>query len=83
MILGRVSSDSLLVGLRPVWPWHTDNDLHRLNLSAAGFAHADSADLFGDVVLGADDFERTAAADGANEAAFGAGAFVVAIECVG
>ncbi len=69
--------------LSAAWSVETHNDLNRLNLTSAGFAHADSADLFGDVVLGADDFERTAAADGANEAAFGAGAFVVAIECVG
>ncbi len=70
------------MGLRPVWPWHTDNDLHRLNLSAAGFAHADSADLFGDVILGANNLERSAAADGTDEAAFAGGTFVVAIECV-
>jgi hypothetical protein len=59
-----------------------DNHLNRLNLSAAGFAHADSPDLFGDVVLCANNLERSAAADGADEAAFAAGAFVVTIECV-
>ena len=60
-----------------------DNDLNRLNLSSAGFAHADAADLFGDVVLGAYNFERTAAADGADEAAFVSWTFVIAVECVG
>ncbi|MCX7396181.1 MAG: hypothetical protein NT138_00710 [Planctomycetales bacterium] len=61
----------------------THNDLDRSDVSSAGFAHSDSADLFGGVVLSADDFERTAAADGADEAAFGGGAFVVSVECVG
>ncbi len=60
-----------------------DDDLNCLNLAAAGFAHADAADLFGDVVLSADNFEPTAAADGADEAAFAGGSFVVAVECVG
>lgn len=59
-----------------------DNHLNRLNLSSAGFAHADAADLFGDVVLGANNLERSAAADGADEAAFAAGAFVIAVKCV-
>lgn len=82
VISGRDSSDSVLVGFLPVWRRFTDNDLNRLNLSAAGFAHADSADLFGDVVLGADNVERTAAADGTDQSAVASGAFVVAIESV-
>ncbi|RLS80924.1 MAG: hypothetical protein DWI00_00055 [Planctomycetota bacterium] len=53
-----------------------------MDLSAAGFTHADSSDLSSDVVLGTNNFERPAAADGADEAAFAAGVFVVAVECV-
>jgi hypothetical protein len=59
-----------------------DDDLNRPDVSSAGFAHADSSDLFGDVVLGANNLERSAAADGTDEAAFAARAFVVTIECV-
>jgi hypothetical protein len=44
-----------------------DNDLDRPNVSSAGFAHADAADLFGDVVLGANNLEGSAAADGTDE----------------
>jgi hypothetical protein len=59
-----------------------DDDLDRPDVSSAGFAHADSADLFGDVVLSANHLEGSAAADGADEAAFAARAFVIAVECV-
>ena len=38
-------------------PVIADDDFDRLDVSAAGFAHADAADLFGDVVLGADNLE--------------------------
>ena len=34
-----------------------DDDLNRPDVSATGFAHADSSDLFGDVVLGANNLE--------------------------
>lgn len=60
----------------------TDDDLDRLDFSAAGFAHADAADLFGDVVLSANNFEVSAAADGTDQPAIIARAFVVAIENV-
>ena len=60
-----------------------DDDLNRPDVSSTAFAHADAADLFGDVVLGANNLEGTAAADGANEPAVPSWAFVVAIECVG
>ena len=70
------------MGFRPVCLWITGNDLNRLNLSAAGFAHADAADLFCDVVLSANNLEGFAAADGADEPAVVSGAFVVAIESV-
>ncbi len=60
-----------------------DNDLDRPDVSSAGFTHADAADLFGDVVLRANNLERTAAADGADKSAVTSRAFVVAIECVG
>ena len=59
-----------------------DDDLNRPDVSAAGFAHPDTADLFSDVVLSADNLEGTAAADGADEAAFASWAFVIAVECV-
>ena len=70
------------MGFRPVRRWVTGNDLNRLNLSAAGFATADSPDLFGDVVLSADNLERSAAADGTDQATVPAWTFVVAIESV-
>ena len=59
-----------------------DDDLDRPDVSSTGFAHADSPDLLGDIVLSAHNLEGSAAADGADEAAFAAGAFVIAVECV-
>lgn len=53
-----VCSYNLLVAFCSIAsPDIADDDLNRPDVSAAGFAHPDTADLFGDVVLGAYNFE--------------------------